>query len=196
MQIIMIVFLVLVLLLFRVFKHWPKKYDHKGFDKKGIHKNGTRYDDSGYNYAGYDRNGYDRQGYDAEGFDCSGYCRAGYNRDGKNSKGQYNRFYDLNYSQDGFYNYKRYPLGVSTHARQRMTERMNIKNPRDIDKLAREAYCYGKSKRQVKKSSAALIADIEDSHKNGIVLIHRGYLYIFSEDNTLITVYKNERIPL
>ena len=102
----------------------------------------------------------------------------------------------MNYSQDGFYNYKRYPLGVSTHARQRMTERMNIKNPRDIDKLAREAYCYGKSKRQVKKSSAALIAEIENSHENGIVLIHKGYIYIFSEDNTLITVYKNERIPL
>jgi len=75
-------------------------------------------------------------------------------------------------------------------------ERMNITNPYDIHKLAREAYCYGKSKRQVKKSSAALIEEIENRHENGIVLIHKGYLYIFSEDNTLITVYRNDRIPL
>lgn len=195
MQITMIVFVALILL-FVVFKCWPKKYDHRGFDKKRIHKNGTRYDDSGYNYAGYDRNGYDRQGYDAEGFDHSGYCRAGYNREGKNNKGQYNRFYDLNYDQDGFYNFRQYPLGVSNHARQRMMERMHINDPYDIDKLAREAYCYGKSKRQVKKSTAALMEEIENSHGNSIILIHRGYLYVFSEDNILITVYKNERIPL
>lgn len=188
--------IVLIVLLFVGFVCWPKKYDRRGFNKKGIHKNGTKYDDSGYDYNGYDRKGYDCQGYDTAGFDCLGYCKAGYNREGKNSKGQYNRLYDLNYGKDGFHSFIQYPIGVTNHARQRMMERMPIKNPNDIEKLVREAYCYGKSKRQVKKSSAALMAEIENRHRKGILLIYKGYIYVFSEDNILITVYKNEQISL
>lgn len=36
----------------------------------------------------------------------------------------------------------------------------------------------------------------DDPLKNSVVLIYRGYIYIFSDDNKLITVYKNDRLPL
>lgn len=191
-----IIIIALIVLLIIAFKCRKTKYDRRGFDKNGIHKNGTKYDEFGYDYTGYDRNGYDCQGYDNDGFDRSGYCKAGYNREGKNCKGQYNRIYDLNYGKDGFDSFERYPIGVTNHARQRIMERMFIKNPCDIDKLVREAYCYGKSKRQIKKSSAFLMEEIENNHENSILLIYRGYIYVFSKDNILITVYKNERIPM
>ena len=190
------VLILLILILFGVFKFWPSHYNHRGFNKKGIHKNGTKYDESGYDYRGFDRNGYDSHGFDVDGFNRLGYCIAGYNRQGKNQKGQYNRFYDLNYSEDGFLDFRRYPIGVTNHARQRMMERMSIQNHRDMDKITQEAYCYGKSKRQVKKSSAVIMEEIEKSHGNGVLLIHKGYIYVFSENNVLITVYKNDRIPL
>lgn len=172
------------------------KYDRRGFDRKGLHRNGTKYDDSGYDVTGYDRNGYNRQGYDANGYDCFGYNQKGYNREGRNSKGQYNRYFDIYYKKDGFCNPKKYPVIVTTHARRRMVERMRLPNPRDAEKLTLDAYCYGRSKRQVKKSSAALMEEIENRYAHSVLLIYRGYIYIFSEDNKLITVYKNDRIPL
>ena len=184
---------VLVLLIVFLFRN---KYNSRGFNRRGIHRNGTKFDDFGYDSRGYDRNGYDRQGYDQSGYDIEGYNRNGYNQTGKNRKGQYNRIFDAHFEEDGFYSIRRYPLGVTAHARQRMIERIPAQNLCDLDKLAHEAYCYGKSKRQVKKSSAALIEEIENQHNNGRVLIYRGYIYIFSEENVLITVYKNDRIPL
>ena len=45
-------------------------------------------------------------------------------------------------------------------------------------------------------SSAELVWDIQETHQNGVVLIYRGYVYIFSRDNQLITVYRNQRISL
>lgn len=33
-------------------------------------------------------------------------------------------------------------------------------------------------------------------HDNGILLIYKGYTFVFSTDNKLITAYKNEKIPL
>ena len=61
---------------------------------------------------------------------------------------------------------------------------------------AREAYYYGRGKRQLMKTSAALLKDIESRHGDNIALIHKGYIYIFSKENVLITVFKNESIPL
>ena len=172
------------------------KYNSRGFNRQGIHRNGTRYDDFGYDVRGYDRNGFDQQGYDSNGYDSQGYCRAGYNREGKNRKGQYNRLFDAYYGEDGFYNPKGFPIIVTPHAQQRMAERIPMQTPNDINALAREAYCYGKSKRQVRGSAAALMEEIEARHGSGIVLIYRGYIYIFSKENVLITVYKNEHISL
>lgn len=186
---------VALLLLFIIIPR-PPKFDDHGFDKQGIHKNGTKYDDSGYDVRGFDRSGYNRQGYDISGYDCNGYNRSGYNRQGKNIKGQYNRFFDSHYDKDGFCNPMLHPVIVTNHARQRMIERMQVRNIQDIERIAQDAYCYGRSKRQLKKSSAALVEEIENRYECCVLLIHRGYIYIFSEDNKLITVYKNDRIPL
>lgn len=75
-------------------------------------------------------------------------------------------------------------------------ERMSVENLREFEILALKAYCFGKSKRQVKKSSAALMEEIEGNYENSILLIYSGYIYVFSKDNKLITVYRNDRIPL
>ena len=184
--------LILIVLIVFAFRN---KYNSRGFDRKGIHRNGTKFDEFGYDSHGYDRNGYDRQGYDQNGYDIEGYNRKGYNRTGKNRKGQYNRIFDA-YSEEGFYSISQFPIGVTNHARQRMIERMLLRNIDDVDELAYEAYCHGKSRRQVKKSSAGLIEEIENRYDNSIVLIYHGYIYIFSKENVLITVYKNDRIPL
>ena len=41
-----------------------------------------------------------------------------------------------------------------------------------------------------------MIENIEKQHGEKIALIYQGYIYIFSEDNKLITVFKNDKIPL
>lgn len=187
--------LIVFLTIFFLIRH-PTKYNHRGFDRKGIHKNGTRFDDLGYDAEGYDKSGYDCQGYDRTGYNRTGYNHHGYDRNGKNEKGQYNRLFDVHYTEDGFQNPRLYPIGVTNHAKERMAERMHIYDMKDIRKTVLDAYCYGRSKRQIKKSSAALLEEIENKHERGILLIYRGYIFVFSEENKLITLYKNERIPL
>ena len=44
------------------------------------------------------------------------------------------------------------------------------------------------------KTSAAELRDLENRYENGIALIYKGYVFIFSEENVLITMYKNERV--
>jgi len=44
------------------------------------------------------------------------------------------------------------------------------------------------------KTSAANLKEIESRYDNGIALVFRGYIYIFSEKNVLITMYKNEKV--
>lgn len=178
---IIITVLVLVLVLALMVIPFDNFYDELEFDSNGIHWNGTKYDD-----FGYDVNGYDRQGFNING----------YNREGRNNKGQYNRIFDTNYGKDGFYNPRLYPIIVTTHAEQRMKERLPSKLVGDIDKLAYEAFCYGKSKRQIKRSSAMLIEEIENRYDGSVMLVYNGYIYVFSRDCKLITVYKNTRIPL
>ena len=65
-----------------------------------------------------------------------------------------------------------------------------------MDMQTKEAYRFGKSKCQIKKTSAYLIEEIEKRHQHGIVLIFRNYVYVFFCENVLITVYKNDKIPL
>ena len=65
----------------------------------------------------------------------------------------------------------------------------------EIDKnLAFEAYQFGKSKLQIMKSERAIIEEKEQEYNDSIILIYRGYCYVFSKNNGLITVYKNDRI--
>ena len=159
-----------------------KRYDRRGFDGNRIHKNGTKYDDRGYDYFGYNAQGYNEQGYTLTG---------------RNQKGQYNRLFDTTSTQEeGFRHLYGNPVQVPKHARERFAERMNVRDPQRMEQLAKEAYCFGKSRRQIKFTSRPMVEDIEQRHGNGIVLIYHGFIYIFSPDNKLITLYKNERIPL
>lgn len=160
----------------------PKsRYDARGFDHNHLHRNGTKFDDYGYDYLGYNKDGYNAQGYNAYG---------------KNIKGKYNRFYDTKSSvEEGFLSPYVRPVALSDHARQRMAERLGITEPQKMQTQAVEAYKYGKSKRQIKKTSAYLIEEIENRY-NSIVLVYRNYIYVFSCDNVLITVYKNDKIVL
>lgn len=136
--------------------------------------------------------GFDKFGYDLEGFN-----REGYNRLGRNRKNQYNRLFDTT-SQDaeGFYNPNYYPIFVTPHAEKRFRERLDIADYRKMRMLALDAYRFGKSKRQIKKTSAYLVEEIEEKYDNSIVLIYRNVIYIFTPDNVLKTLYKNDKITL
>lgn len=166
------------------YKRTHVSYDNRGFDSNRMHRNGTKYDNAGYDYYGYDVSGYNVNGYTAYGRD-------------KNNR--YNRMFDTyafrnnEFSEEGFRNPEIYPFSVSDHAKQRMAERVNITGFSMLD-LAFEAYCYGKSSRQLKKSSAIYVKEIEDKYDDSVVLIYRNYIYIFSTDNVLKTVYKNDKI--
>ena len=150
----------------------------------------------------YDGDGFDKDGYDVHGFDKLGYNRQGYTIEGKNAKGQYDRTQDIigyqtsDFNRDGFFSIRRYPLVVTTHAEQRLNERIKPMGAQEINEQVYKAYRFGKSKRQIKKSSAFMIENIEKQHGEKIALIYQGYIYIFSEDNKLITVFKNDKIPL
>lgn len=159
-----------------------RKFDKKGFDHNHIHKNGTKYDDYGFDYYGYN---------------AAGYNLEGYSRDGKNCEGKYDRFYDTrSQEEDGFYDPLSYPVALTTHARERFAERLGIYDDRKMYDMTFAAYAHGKSKRQIKKTSAYLVEEIEREHENSILLIYKSYIYVFSRDNVLITVYKNDRIPM
>lgn len=101
-----------------------------------------------------------------------------------------------NYSYDGFLSPKKYPVALTNHARERMEERLGLRSHERMDILAFDAYRYGKSARQLNRISAAQVRDIEAKHDNSVVLIYRNYIYVFSRENVLITVYKNEYIKI
>ena len=127
----------------------------------------------------------------------NGYNSFGYNAFGKNEKGQYNRLYNTkSYEEEGFYSPQLYPIELTDHARERMYERLGINSYQQMRKKTFEAYRHGKSKRQLKKTSARMVEEIEQRYDGKKVLIYENHIYIFTENNVLITVYKNNRIPL
>lgn len=160
----------------------PSRYNDRGFDHNRIHRNGTKYDDCGFDYDGYNAKGYNAHGYTAKG---------------RNEKGQYNRLYDTTSGpEEGFLSPTDHPVGISTHANERIMERLGIYDQQKLRETAKNAYKHGKSKRQIKKTSAYLVEELEKKHEGRIVLIYHNYIYIFAQDNSLVTVYKNDRIPL
>ena len=174
--------------------------DKRGFDRKGIHKNGTRFDDFGYDIRGYNKKGYNRNGFDKYGYDVSGFNKEGYKIDGRNANGKYNRLYDKQsyikdrYSREGFLNPQIYPVTLTNHARERIYERYPNAGNLNADQLVKEAYAYGKSSFQVMRTSSVFLKDIETRYENGTALLYNGYIFIFSEENVLITMYKNEKV--
>ena len=177
--------LIIAILAFHTRKKPEKKqdrYNSRGFNHNRIHRNGTKYDDFGFDFDGYDAEGYNQRGY---------------NRKGKNRKGQYDRFFDTTSSeQEGFFSPDVYPIALTNHARARFRERLGVEDTYKMDSLAVEAYRFGKSKRQIKKTSAYLVEEIEQKEDNSVVLIYKNCIYIFTNENVLKTLYKNDKIAL
>ena len=133
-------------------------------------------------------------------YDSEGYNRQGYNEVGRNRQGKYNRFYNVScykkelYSEEGFLDIRKNPLYLTNHARERMRERMGINDSNKMRELAFEAYQFGKSKLQLMKSERGIIEEKEFEYGDSVILIYRGYCYVFTENNGLKTVYKNDRV--
>ena len=75
-----------------------------------------------------------------------------------------------------------------------MYERMGIDNDDRMWDLAFEAYQFGKSKLQLMKSERYIIEEKEQEYGDSVILIYRGFCYVFTENNGLKTVYKNDRV--
>ncbi len=135
-------------------------------------------------------------------YDENGYNRQGYNEIGRNRQGKYNRYYNVKcyktdlYSEEGFLDIRKNPMYLTNHARERMYERMGIRDSHQMDELAFEAYQFGKSKLQLMKSERAIIEEKEIEYGNSVILIYHGYCYVFTEKNGLKTVYKNDRVKM
>ena len=133
-------------------------------------------------------------------YDSEGYNRQGYNEVGRNRQGKYNRYYNVRcyktdlYSEEGFLDIRKNPLYLTNHARERMCERMGINDSHRMEELAFEAYQFGKSKLQLMKSERGIIEDKEQEYGDSVILIYRGFCYVFTENNGLKTVYKNDRV--
>lgn len=133
-------------------------------------------------------------------YDSEEYNHQGYNEVGRNRQGKYNRYYNVKcyktdlYSEEGFLDVRKNPLYLTNHARERMYERIGIKDSYRMDELAFEAYQFGKSKLQLMKSERGIIEEKEQKYGDSVILIYRGYCYVFTENNVLKTVYKNDRV--
>ena len=133
-------------------------------------------------------------------YDNEGYNRQGYNEVGRNRQGKYNRFYNVKcyktdlYSEEGFLDIRENPLYLTNHARERMYERMGINDSRKMKELAFEAYQFGKSKLQLMKSERGIVEEKELEYGDSVILIYHGFYYVFTENNGLKTVYKNDRV--
>ena len=133
-------------------------------------------------------------------YDSEGYNRQGYNEVGRNRQGKYNRYYNVKcyktdlYSEEGFLDIRKNPLYLTNHARERMHERMGINDSYRMEELAFEAYQFGKSKLQLMKSERGIIEEKEQEYGDSVILIYRGFCYVFTENNGLKTVYKNDRV--
>ncbi len=131
------------------------------------------------------------------GYDSEGYNKQGYNNVGRNRQGKYNRYYNVKcyqnnrYSEEGFLDIRKNPLYLTNHARERMYERMNVKDSNTMKSLAFEAYQFGKSKFQIMKSERTYVEEKELEYGDSVILIYHGYCYVFTTDNGLKTVYKN-----
>ena len=133
-------------------------------------------------------------------YDDEGYNQAGYNEVGRNRQGKSNRYYNLKcyktdlYSEEGFLDIRENDLYLPNHAKKRMKERMGVFDSDRMYELAFEAYQFGKSKLQLMNSERILVEEKEFEYDDSVILIYRGYCYVFTENNGLKTVYKNDRI--
>ena len=133
-------------------------------------------------------------------YDSEGYNQQGYNEVGRNRQGKYNRYYNVKcyktnlHSEEGFLDIHENALYLTNHARKRMYERMGINDADRMWELAFEAYQFGKSKLQLMKSERGIIEEKEMEYGDSVILIYRGYCYVFTENNGLKTVYKNDRV--
>lgn len=96
------------------------------------------------------------------------------------------------YYEDGFFDPNKYRFALTDHARERMAERLGIYDYDEMNELAFKAYKFGKSARQVNQKTATRLRKIETKNENSVALLYDGWVYIFSKENVLITVYENQ----
>ncbi len=75
-----------------------------------------------------------------------------------------------------------------------MSKWVGINDSHKMEELAFEAYQFGKSKLQLMKSERAIIEEKEQEYGDSVILIYRGFCYVFTENNGLKTVHKNDRV--
>ena len=83
-------------------------------------------------------------------------------------------------------------VNLTQHAVERIGERLNIFDMRKIKELVYKAYAFGKSRKQVDTDAVAKIEKIQKNRIDIIALLYEDIFFIFSENNTLITVYKKD----
>jgi len=73
---------------------------------------------------------------------------------------------------DGVLDFRYITYFYYSYARERIQERLGISEFQKMDLQTVDAYRFGKSKRQIKKTSAYLVDEIEQRHNHAIVLIY------------------------
>lgn len=86
------------------------------------------------------------------------------------------------------------PVALTDHAVARMEERMGIKSESKMLRLAKDAYRYGKRAKHLPKKTAAKIRKKQRKYGGSTIAVYNGFMYVFSKDRALITVYKDESI--
>lgn len=84
------------------------------------------------------------------------------------------------------------PVALTDHAIMRMKERMGIRNEDRMLHLAQQAYRYGSRAEDLSRKAAILMRKKQKEYGNSTMVIHKGFIYVFSNDRVLITVYKND----
>ena len=83
------------------------------------------------------------------------------------------------------------PIALTDHAIMRMKERMGIKSVNKMLRLACRAYRYGKRVEDLPQKAAILMRRKQKEYGNSTMVIYDGFVYVFSKDRALITVYEN-----
>lgn len=81
---------------------------------------------------------------------------------------------------------------LTDHAIMRMEERMDIRNEDRMLHLAQQAYQYGNRAEDLPQKAAILIRKKQKEYGNSTMVIYKGFIYVFSNDRVLITVYRND----
>ncbi len=84
-------------------------------------------------------------------------------------------------------------VALTTHARERMTERYGIRNEKQMYSFAHEAFIYGKSSGQLSGYLSRKLRKIEiQDEEPRIARFYQNSIFVFSTDGVLITLFPYE----